>query len=846
MTKSTLTNSTIQESPTKRAFIYLRVSSEGQVQTDYDPDGLSISAQREAGNDKAAQLDAEVTAEFSDPGKSAYVDLHKRTGFLAMLDELKQRNEHAATRVDFVIVWSLSRWARNTVDHWQTRELVHKTGARLISITEPMAGEDTASGFLYEGMVVTYNQYQSMLTGEGVKRGLLKKAQNGGTYGWARLGYLNAVDELPDGRKVASVVPDPDRDHFITAAFQLYASGEYSVSQLAGELDRLGLRTRRTRRHSGGKVGTTSLQRMLRDPYYAGWIVYKRGTSDEQVFPGRHQPLIDQDTFDLVQSRLEEKRVAGERPQHRKHYLRGSVFCGECGQRLTFAISTGKNGHKYPYFFCMSRINGGKCPMRANIRPELIEAAIARYYQDRPVELSAEDVRQRTEAIEGLVGVSQEAVAQVRDAKTALIAKLKAQQLRLIRLHAEEGDSVSPDAFRDERTRLKAEIDAAEESLAETEQRMVLDAEQLRMALRLAENVVEVYAVADEQTKRGYNQAFFKKLYVLPEWDDEQGREVVRISGAELTEPYAVLLADDLVPGVLAEAEAITAGSTSSEDDPEGPSSAVVSYFELLAGRVGFEPTSALRRQQFSRGLLNSPGRACPSRYPLIPAPRAIDSAIGGPQPAISQLGWRHHKPKPLGAASQPTIERHQATAENLRQRDVLGVIGPRVPKLIGDAPGSAPQAFGLSAAHRCGLEPAQQQVGSVRADLFSPLSLVGEGEELRPHQWWRDQFGLAQVGKAFRLRARRHCDVRVKDEHQWPRRDSFSNATQLGTGVPSSKVFQASGSPTISSSPSDSSTTTIRAFGTCGAGRASTSRCSCSRVAMHSMVPARGSARSF
>jgi site-specific DNA recombinase len=595
MTKTNLSNTTeTNASQAKRAFIYLRVSSESQVQTDHDPDGLSISAQREAAADKAAQLDAEVAAEFTDPGKSAYVDLHKRTGFLEMLDELKERNEHVSTRVDYVIVWALSRWARNTVDHWQTRELVHKTGARLISITEPMAGENTASGFLYEGMVVTYNQYQSMLTSEGVKRGLLKKAEAGGTYGPTRLGYLNAPEVLPDGRKVSGVNPDPDRHHFLTLAFELYASGEYSVSQLAGELYRLGLRTRPTKRHPAatGRIGTTALQRILRDPYYAGWIVYKRGTPDEQTFPGRHQPLIDQDTFDLVQSRLDEKRAAGERPQHRRHYLRGSVFCGECGKRLTFAISTGRNGRKYPYFFCMSRINGSKCTMRANIRPELIEQAIARYYVQRPVELSAEDVQERTEAIRALVAVSQEAVAKVQKAKTALIAKLKDQQVRLIRLHSEEGDDVSPDAFRDERARLKTEIDAAEQSLAETERRMILDADQLRMALRLAENVADVYESADETTKRGYNQAFFKKLYVLPEWDDEREQEVVQITGAELTEPYAVLLADDLAPAVIAEAEAIVASN--GKDDPEGSSSTDVSYFELLAEREGFEPSREL------------------------------------------------------------------------------------------------------------------------------------------------------------------------------------------------------------------------------------------------------------
>jgi dynactin complex subunit len=107
--------------------------------------------------------------------------------------------------------------------------------------------------------------------------------------------------------------------------------------------------------------------------------------------------------------------------------------------------------------------------------------------------------------------------------------------VRLIRLHSEEGDAISPDAFREERARLKDEIDAAEVSLAETEQRMILDAQQLRMAL--AENVAEVYVRADEQTKRGYNQAFFKKLYVKPDRDDDTGQLVVRIVDAELTEP---------------------------------------------------------------------------------------------------------------------------------------------------------------------------------------------------------------------------------------------------------------------------------------------------------------------
>jgi site-specific DNA recombinase len=588
---------------TKRAFAYLRVSSESQVTTGYSRDGLSIDSQRDEAERKAALLDAEIVRVFLDPGKSAFVDLHKRTDFLEMLDELKRCNEHEATHVDYVIVWASSRWARDVRVHFDAHDMVRAAGARLVSITEPMIGDDTPESFWMEGMMAVNNQYESMRTGRAVKGGLYRKAKAGGSYGGFRLGYIKAIEQLPDGRQVGGVIPDPDRHHFVTHAFMLYASGEYSISQLVDELYRLGLRSFPTRRYPSGKVGTAALQRLLRNPYYAGWIVYKRGTPDEQVFRGRHEPLIDQDTFDRVQRRLDEKRVAGERPQHHRHYLKGSVFCDGCGQRLSYGLSRSKNGQRYAYYFCSSRINGTDCDMRTNMRPALIEQAIVRYYRERPVQLSAEQVQRRTKAIEDLVAVSQQAIIQVKQIKTDLITKLKAQQVRLIRLHVEEGDDASPDAFRDERLRMQAEIKAAEQSLAETEQRLQLDADMLRMALELAEDVAAVYATADEQTKRGYNQAFFTKLLVRPEWDDEQEQTIVMVARAELTEPYQELLAEDLVATITNEVELIRQGTAKAESGPSiEPLSGGCSIFVKLAEGEGFEPSDqGLPGQQLSR-----------------------------------------------------------------------------------------------------------------------------------------------------------------------------------------------------------------------------------------------------
>jgi site-specific DNA recombinase len=656
----------------KRAFAYLRVSSEGQVNTGYSRDGLSIEGQREAADTKAAELGAEIVREWPALGKTAFVALHKRPDFLEMLEELKRLNNCGATRIDYVIVWATDRWARDVRAHFDAHDLVREAGARLVSITEPMIGDDTPESFYFEGMKAVSNQYESMRISRRVKLGMHQKAKEGGSCGGFRLGYLKGIEQLPDGRQVSSVVLDPDRHPYVTLAFQLFDSGEYSLSELAEELYRVGLRSFPTKRWpAAAKVSISALQRILRNPYYAGWIVYKRDTPDEQTFPGRHDALIDQDTFDRVQARLDEKRVAGERPQHHQHYLKGTVFCAGCGQRLSYGLSRSKNGERYAYYFCSSRINGTDCEMRTNIRPELIEQAVQRYYVERPVQLSAKQVQRRTEAIEALVAVSQEAVTQVKQAKTMLIARLKEQQIRLIRLHTEEGDDVSGDAFREERLRLQQDIRAAEASLAETEQRLQLDADILRMALELAEDVAEVYATADEPLKRGYNQAFFTKLLIAPEWDDSSGQTVVLVAGAELTKPYRELLAKGLVANITNEVELIRRATASTEDGSDGPPSvAGCSIFVKLAGlegqpsntlegssideeaeREGFEPSNEVN----PRYAISSRARStAPAPLPRRDAQRPRKATTLGGRPLVGSRG----SVQPTGACQRRCFSR--------------------------------------------------------------------------------------------------------------------------------------------------------------------------------------------
>lgn len=69
---------------------------------------------------------------------------------------------------------------------------------------------------------------------DNVKRSKEQAVKNGTSIGLSPLGYLHVLDE----RGEKTIVPDPDRAPFIVRPFELYATGNYSLSKLVGHLAR--------------------------------------------------------------------------------------------------------------------------------------------------------------------------------------------------------------------------------------------------------------------------------------------------------------------------------------------------------------------------------------------------------------------------------------------------------------------------------------------------------------------------------------------------------------------------------------------------------------------------------
>ena len=273
--------------PGTRAVLYLRVSSAGQVHTDYDPEGISIPAQRAACVRKADQLGLSIVGEYVEPGKSA-TEMTKRVSFQQMLARVRDQRD-----IDFIIIYELSRLARNRIDDAVVMADLKKRGVTLISATENI--DASPVGQLMHGLLAAFNEYRSAKDGADIAYKMGEKAKKGGTLGRAPIGYLNTIDRR-EGREIRSVEVDPERGPLVQLAFELYAGGNLTIREIVDELTNRGLTTRPTLSRPAGPISHTKVAALLKDRYYLGRVKYK---GDE--FPGRPTPLISEELFERVQ-----------------------------------------------------------------------------------------------------------------------------------------------------------------------------------------------------------------------------------------------------------------------------------------------------------------------------------------------------------------------------------------------------------------------------------------------------------------------------------------------------------------------------------------------------------------
>ncbi|MDA1036364.1 MAG: recombinase family protein [Chloroflexi bacterium] len=327
-----------------KAVIYTRVSTEEQTKN------LSLPTQLRVCREYCEREGYEVVRVFTDRGESA-----KTTDRPEFRDLLAFCRLHKQD-VQILVVYNISRFSRYLPDYSVIRLMLLGWGISLRSVNEPIGDEPT--GALMGNILAAIAQFDNDEKARRTKVGMTAALELGRWTFQAPLGYLNK--QSCHGR----LALDPVRGPLVRAAFELYAEGRDSKSDVLRRVNALGLTSRAGKPLTGQTLGA-----MLRNPIYHGWVHVPRwGVSAR----GDFEALVPESLFRRVQALLDEKGKA-LRHRARNHPdfpLRRFITCTHCSAPLTGSFSTGRS-KKYAYYHCP------KCRRVKATKKELEERFIA-------------------------------------------------------------------------------------------------------------------------------------------------------------------------------------------------------------------------------------------------------------------------------------------------------------------------------------------------------------------------------------------------------------------------------------------------------------------------------------
>ena len=334
-----------------RVVLYARVSSEKQAEKH-----LSIPAQLKALRKYALQRDWEILSEYIDEAESARSV--NRPAFQEMITVAKRKDKP----FDVILVWKLSRFARNREDSFIYKSLLRKRGISLVSINEQI--DDSAAGKLLEGMIEVIDEFYSANLAQDTMRGLKENANRGFFNGGiVPFGYRKVKVSAGNSQKT-KLEPDDIEASIVRYAFKMVKDGK-GGKEIARVLNSDGHRTR-----TGKLFGTTIINYWLRNPVYTGALVWNRTDKTGErplrkpseeviVIPNTHEALVSVDDFNMVQALLSDRRPFVRHPRvvASKYLLSGFCYCGKCGAAL---IGTAAKSGKYSYYECNARFKKGR------------------------------------------------------------------------------------------------------------------------------------------------------------------------------------------------------------------------------------------------------------------------------------------------------------------------------------------------------------------------------------------------------------------------------------------------------------------------------------------------------
>lgn len=345
----------------------LRVAAYARVSTKHEDQLLSLECQKVHYEQVIkSHADWEYVGLFYDEGISG-TKMETRGGLIKMLDAC-DRGE-----IDYILVKSISRFSRNTVESIEVVRHLCSLGVHMYFEKENINTKDMESELLLS-ILSSLAESESRSISENNKWGIRQRFRSG-TFKQSCMPY--GYDS-----KDGDFVINKEQAAIVRRIFNEILSGK-SMSDIANALNDDGVAAPRN-----VEWGASSIKSIVSNEKYIGDALYQKTFTDEHFtkhtnygeldqfyVKNHHEPIIDVPTFNAANEAIlrnaKEKGVENGTAKYLARYaLSGKVICGCCGGKLK-RVKVGN----YFSMGCVTHIkNKDECSMKS-IKEDAIKTA---------------------------------------------------------------------------------------------------------------------------------------------------------------------------------------------------------------------------------------------------------------------------------------------------------------------------------------------------------------------------------------------------------------------------------------------------------------------------------------
>ena len=348
----------------------LRVAAYCRVSTDNDDQLASLETQKQHYEHHIQSNSAwEYAGVYYDEGISG-TKKEKRAGLLRLLADCE------SGKIDFILVKSISRFVRNTMDCLEIIRKLNSLGVYIFFESENI-NTQSMDGELMLTILGSLAENESISISQNNKWSIQRRFRNG-TFKMASPPYGYDYSE----RKLTI---NPERAAVVRRIFSDALSGN-GVQKIANALNADGIIAKQ-----GGQWQASAVRSILTNPSYTGDAIFQktytddhfnrhvnRGQKDRYHIPDHHEPIVSREEFDAVTKILEQHRkekgiTKGSGKYMARYLFSGRIRCAECGG--TFKRRTHGKSNPYTAWCCSTHIRDiSVCSMRF-VREDAIHQA---------------------------------------------------------------------------------------------------------------------------------------------------------------------------------------------------------------------------------------------------------------------------------------------------------------------------------------------------------------------------------------------------------------------------------------------------------------------------------------